>query len=212
MPGGIANTKWLSMLDEFAEFVKSIKLENGNLIPMTTRILHECLGDWYWWGQKYCTPQQYKAAYNYTRSYLVDHHGLHNLLFVYAPNKPYSYYGNDTYQYIQDRYPGNDIIDIVSMDCYDTNDFHVELVDNIRLIVDVAKQENKIASIGEFGVKDGTEMTNISSWWMSFVYKPIYGDDEAFQVSYMNSWANENTNKWWTPLPGNVTYTKRDFI
>ena len=40
------------------------------------------------------------------------------------------------------------------MDCYDQNDFHVELVDNIRLIVDAAKQENKIASIGEFGVQD----------------------------------------------------------
>eukprot|EP01084_Bolivina_argentea_P145417 254884_1 len=206
MPGGTANTKWKSMLDQFAAFVKSVRLSNGNLIPMTMRILHECLGSWYWWGQNYCTPEQYKAAYNYTRSYLVDTHGLHNLLFVYAPNKPYSKYGNDTNKYGSDRYPGNDIIDIASMDCYDTNDFHVELVNNIRLIATYAKENNKIASIGEFGVQDGTEDTNIQSWWMSAVYNPIYADDIAYKVGYMNSWANLNTQKWWTPLPGNVTY------
>ena len=73
------------MLDKIAEFIKSIKLSNGNLIPMTFRLFHENTGSWFWWGQDFCTANQYIDAFNYTRWYLVEYHELHNLLFVVIP-------------------------------------------------------------------------------------------------------------------------------
>ncbi len=95
MPNHSGNKNWTAMLDRFADFIQTLHLPNGNLIPMVMRPFHEMLGDWYWWGQNNSTPNQYIAAYNYTRWYLVENKGLHNLLFVFAPNKPYSYYGNN---------------------------------------------------------------------------------------------------------------------
>ena len=109
--------------------------------------------------------------------------------------------------YGTDRYPGNDIIDICGFDVYDTNDFHQELINNTRLVVEFAKENNKISTISEFGVRDGTQNTNIESWWMSAVYDPIYNDSEARYVAYMTSWQDLSTSMWWTPLPTNVTYT-----
>ena len=210
MPGGKANAKWTGWLDTFAGFVKNHTiLPNGNPIPMLMRIFHENTGNWYWWANYTggSTPQQFKDAFNYTRSYLVDYHGLHNLLFVYAPSKPYSYYGNNVNEYGTDRYPGNDNIDICGFDAYDTNDFHEELLNNTKLVIDFAKANNKIPTISEFGVRDGTQNTNIESWWMSAVYNPIYNDSEARYVAYMTSWQDLSTSMWWTPLPTNVTYT-----
>ena len=173
---------------------------------MIIRPLHEMLGDWYWWGQNYCTPAQYIAAYNYTRWYLVEKRGLHNLLFVYAPNKPYSFYGNDAQKYVNDRYPGNGNIDIVAMDCYDHDDFHQELINNTKLVVKVSENEKKVAAIAEFGVRGGAQNTNISTWFMSAFYTPLFKDSSAWKIGYALTWADFSDTNYWVPLKGQATY------
>lgn len=80
MPGMPANGVWTSFLDKIASFISdmniALKQEIPNAdfktIPFLFRLFHECLGSWFWWGADYCTPQQYKAAFNYTRWYLVE--------------------------------------------------------------------------------------------------------------------------------------------
>ena len=49
MPGGTGNANWTRWLDTFATFVKSIRMPNGNLIPMIMRIFHENLGGSFWY-------------------------------------------------------------------------------------------------------------------------------------------------------------------
>eukprot|EP01084_Bolivina_argentea_P149413 261005_1 len=206
MPNHSANKNWTHMLDIFANFVKTIRLPNGNPVPMVFRPLHEMLGDWYWWGQNYCTSQQYIDAYNYTQWYLVEKHDLHNLLFVFAPNKPYSYYGDNVNKYITDRYPGDKNIDVIAMDCYDQNDFHEELINNTKLVVKVSQNQKKIAAIAEFGVRSGVQNTNISSWFMSAFYTPLFKDDIAWKIGFVNTWADASSSSYWVPLKGQTTY------
>lgn len=125
MPNESANKNWTVMLHKFADFIRTLKLSNGNLIPMIMRPFHESLGSWFWWGHSY-----------------------------------------------------------------------VELINNARMVVEASQKVNKIAAIGEFGVRKGTYNTNISSWWMSAFYEPLFADDIAWKIAYTNTWADTSNTQY----------------
>jgi hypothetical protein len=75
----------------------------ANRVPILWRPLHEAEGGWFWWGAK--GPGPAKALYRLMFDRLVNHHGLHNLIWVWNSKNP-------------DWYPGDDVVDIVSTDVY----------------------------------------------------------------------------------------------
>jgi mannan endo-1,4-beta-mannosidase len=101
--GTALNTKFNGYLDAVAAGFQT--LENAG-VTVLYRPFHEMNGNWFWWGGKNST--QFKNVWIYVFNYLTQTKGLHNLLWVYAPNATLDW----TY------YPGSQYVDIVGVDIY----------------------------------------------------------------------------------------------
>jgi mannan endo-1,4-beta-mannosidase len=75
-------------------------------VPVLWRPLHEAEGGWFWWGAK--GPDAFKQLWRLTYDRLVNHHGLHNLVWVLTSEDPA-------------WYPGHDVVDVVGIDAYPGN-------------------------------------------------------------------------------------------
>ena len=107
--------KFNSFLDMIAKFANDLKDDTGKLIPVLFRPLHEQNGSWFWWGANTTTTNQYIKLYRYTVEYLRDKKGVHNFLYVYSPHGTF---GGSKDSYLT-TYPGDEFVDILSMDQYD---------------------------------------------------------------------------------------------
>jgi mannan endo-1,4-beta-mannosidase len=105
MPG---NAAWMSTLDFIAERLKYLQ-DRGVIVFW--RPFHEMNGDWFWWGNK--DPAAFKAAWKHMFDYFTKTKGLHNLLWVYAPD--------DSRGKVTDFYPGPEFVDVVGLDNYNWN-------------------------------------------------------------------------------------------
>ena len=73
-------------------------------VPVLWRPIHEASGGWFWWGARGPEPHQMLWRLLYDR--LVNHHHLHNLIWVWNGQHA-------------DWYPGDAYVDIVAEDIYD---------------------------------------------------------------------------------------------
>lgn len=53
-------------------------------VPVLFRPWHEHTGSWFWWGEKLCTPEEYKALWHMTVDILRSD-GVDNALYAYSP-------------------------------------------------------------------------------------------------------------------------------
>ncbi|MBD2704235.1 mannan endo-1,4-beta-mannosidase [Spirosoma sp. BT702] len=90
-------------IDAIAEQLK--KFQDAD-VPVLWRPLHEASGGWFWWGAKGHAP--FKELWQILHDRLMNHHQLHNLIWVYT--------GTDTVN--PDWYPGDQYVDIVGLDIY----------------------------------------------------------------------------------------------
>ncbi|OSZ61844.1 hypothetical protein OQI_03095 [Streptomyces pharetrae CZA14] len=87
----------------------------GRGVPVLLRPYHEmntAPGQGFWWAGQ--DPAAFRRLWRLTYDYLVGRRGLHNLLFVWAPNSWDGSYGRDPHAY----YPGGRHVDIVGVDDY----------------------------------------------------------------------------------------------
>ncbi len=87
--------------------IDAIAVQLGRLqdagVPILWRPLHEASGGWFWWGGS--GPEAYIELYKLMFHRLMDHHGLHNLIWVRN--------GQDAAWY-----PGDEYVDIIGEDIY----------------------------------------------------------------------------------------------
>ena len=67
----------------------------------------------FWFGAN-GSSEQFKSLWQYVFNYLTVTKGLHNLLFAYMP-----FYQMDSPTAWQDKYPGDNFVDIIGIDAYD---------------------------------------------------------------------------------------------
>jgi hypothetical protein len=180
LPGGSRHDLYLLWLDKIALFLNSLKTSKGEMIPILFRPFHELTGNWFWWGQNRCSPEEYKALMRMTIGYLRETKEIHHLLYVYNTD-----FFNSKEAYLE-RYPGNDIIDILSVDYYQQGDTEPEknFVQNLDmqlgLLESIAAENKKIPAIAETGYKK----IPYSKWWTEFFLKAI----SHHQLSYALFW------------------------
>ena len=186
VPGGDLYPVYTAYLDMVADFLLRMQRRG---IPVLFRPLHEHNGDWFWWGVKGTDGADYTALWQYTVHYLRDVRGVHNALYVYASNAPFS----SAEDYL-DRYPGDAYVDVFGFDFYDDDDdtpaFLKQLEHAAALVVSAADAHGKLPALTEVGVhKNGGGLAltgNDDPHWTSAVAAVA----RRHHIPYLMTWAN----------------------
>lgn len=177
LPGGEKHKVYLQYLDRLSEFLLSLKTENGTFIPVIFRPFHEHTGSWFWWGKNLCTVEDYKALWRFTVIYLRDTKNIHHLLYAYSTDR-----FNTEAEYLE-RYPGDDIIDMLSFDLYDRGpDYGATLKNCAAIVSKLGKERIKISAVSEVGgpIAKNTE------WWTKVLLESL----RPYNLSYVLVWRN----------------------
>ncbi|MBC6109965.1 glycoside hydrolase family 26 protein [Pedobacter fastidiosus] len=198
LPGGEKHKEFTKSLDKVASLIKSLKTDKGVSIPVIFRPFHENTGNWFWWGKPFCTPQEYKALWQFTVQYLRDKKQLHNIIYAYSPDRT-----SGNFENYMERYPGDDFVDVLGFDNYyefkDLDDERsIDLaVKSIGQICAYAISKNKIAALTETG-----QEKLVQPKWFTTIFNKIMNDAEASKISYLMVWRNAHTGHFYAPYPG----------
>ncbi|MDO4229831.1 MAG: glycosyl hydrolase [Capnocytophaga sp.] len=188
--------KFQQWLGRVADFINSLETEQGEKIPIIFRPWHEHTGSWFWWGQSLCSTEEYKSLWRLTEQALKSK-GVRNVLLAYSP-------GGDATNYME-RYPGDDIIDLLGFDTYQSNEsngaevFMKILQKNLKFLKRYCKKNNKIYAVTETGF----EQIPNATWWTEVLNKAI----GSFKPSYVLVWRNayERPNHYYAPYPNHIS-------
>lgn len=216
LPGGEYHHVLLSYLDQMAAFADQARGEKGELIPIILRLFHEHTGSWFWWGADQSTPEQYKALYQFSVTYLRDVKNVRNLLYAYSPNGM----DNPTEEEFLERYPGDEYVDVLGFDTYgkaqDNDEWFKNVTENAALMVRLAQARNKIPAISEIGIRAPDVEAGLvdNQWWQKLIGH-LKADKDARQIAFLLTWRNagegvindkgERVPHYWVP-----TNTERD--
>jgi len=114
-------SKWHNELDRIATGLN--ELQNAGVVVLW-RPMQEMNGNWFWWGSRSSPddPENYKRVYKDMFDYFTEKKKLNNLIWVYSVavhcgrnySKKPSYY-----------YPGDDYVDIVGTNVYESEGFSI---------------------------------------------------------------------------------------
>ena len=188
-----------------ADFLSGLKGKNGEFIPIIFRPFHELNGNWFWWGKDHCTPEEFKALWHFTISYLRDTKHIHHLLYAYNTDK------FETKEDYLIKYPGDEWTDVVGFDIYQRNggaDGNARFVNDLNgmltMLQDIAHASNKIPALTEFGY--GTVPD--STWWTDVLWKALQSHKISYALAWRNAGAKANgTTEFY--LPYKVRYLKK---
>jgi mannan endo-1,4-beta-mannosidase len=210
LPGGEFNGVYNSYLDQLADWANNLKDDDGKLIPVIFRILHENTGSWFWWGAEQSTPEQYKKLYQYTVEYLRDTKGVNNFLFAYSPNN----FADASEANYLERYPGDDWVDVLGFDTYgpveNNADWFTNVVANAALVVRMAEARGKVPVISEIGIRaPDIEAGKYDNQWYRTLISSLKADKDARNIAFLLTWRNapegvpgpdgKNVPHYWVP-------------
>lgn len=184
LPGGDLNKSYNGYLDMVADY--GLRMQKQN-IPVIFRPLHEHNGYWFWWGAKNTSAKDFQQLWEYTVTYLRDTKGVHNFLYAYSPNGPFTSEEN----YL-DRYPGDQWVDIMGIDIYDDNqtgEYFTNLAASLGIMQQAAAKHGKIIALTEAGVRQGGSLAvsgNTDKKWFS----EVAAIAERHHVPYFMTWSN----------------------
>lgn len=198
LPGGPLHQKLLHELDLMADFLGSLKSGGvfSHPVPIIFRPWHENTGWWFWWGNKSCTPDEYKNLWRFTVHYLRDIKKLHNLLYAFSPSNFMT-----EEQYLE-TYPGDDYVDVLGFDYYyypnNLKSTREDLERQIGIIAKLAGERKKVAAITETGYESIPD----AIWWTNSLLPDISPATTTSGISYVMVWRNSRSNHHYAPYPG----------
>jgi mannan endo-1,4-beta-mannosidase len=178
------------LLRDMDAIAKELKKFQEADIPVLWRPLHEAAGGWFWWGAK--GPEPFKKLWNLMYDRFTNHHGLHNLIWVYTTDLA----GDMAW------YPGDDSVDIVSLDIYtDPSSNMSGHWENTQ------KHFNgkKLVALSESGtIPDPDKIRTYATWWSWFcvwsgkfihdikedTLKLVYNDEDVITLDELPDWRN----------------------
>ncbi len=177
LPGGEKHELFKQYLDKLAVFMLALKTDDETYIPVLFRPYHEHTGSWFWWGKNLCSVEDYKSLWKFTVSYLQNEKNIHHLIYTYSTDR-----FKTTEEYLE-RYPGDEIIDMLGFDLYDRGpDYPAALKICAEKVTTLAKEKGKIATVSETG---GPISIN-TEWWTKTVLETL----RPFDLSYVLVWRN----------------------
>ena len=196
---GETHDNFMTWLDRVASFINSLETAEGVKVPVIFRPWHEHTGSWFWWGQNNCTTDDYVALWRLTVERLREQ-GVVNALFAYSTGTE----ANGDPAKFMERYPGDDIIDLIGLDFYCTTSLPVEEAcarylesaeKHLPMICKLAKDHGKAAAVTETGY----EGIKTADWWTKTLLPAI----EKYPISYLLVWRNAHDKEghFYAPYP-----------
>lgn len=195
--GTDAHRTMLEWMGKTADFIGNLKDADGQLIPVLFRPWHEHTGSWFWWGESLCTPRQYKELWNMIRN-VFDEKGIENVLWVYSPDKV-----KTEEQYIE-RYPGDDMIDVMGIDIYGfgaedgIEAFRENAKSGLDIASKVAREHGKVLAFTETGL----ESLPVNDWYSNVLMPVIESYPIAFVCVWRNAYVDLKPDHFYAPYPG----------
>ncbi|HET6559255.1 MAG TPA: glycosyl hydrolase [Prolixibacteraceae bacterium] len=200
LPGGEKHELYKQYLDKLSDFLMSLRSDNGKMIPILFRPFHEHTGSWFWWGKDLTSEEDYKALWRFTVAYLRDTKNIHHLLYSYSTDR-----FSSPADYLE-RYPGDELIDLVGFDLYDRGPGYAETLGKCaKMLTDIAAEKGKLAAVTEAGGPLATK----HDWWTRVLLETL----RPYQLSYALVWRNaykHPTEKAYGPYKGSPD--EQDFI
>lgn len=201
-PATETHAKYLQWLDRLADVFLNLKGSDGKQIPVIFRPYHEHTQTWSWWGSSCTTTQQFIDFWQFTVKYLRDTKGVHNLIYAISPQMDSSKTEDDFYF----RWPGDDYVDFIGMDCYQGINNTV-FVNNLKVISNISLKKHKPAGVTETG-KEG--FTNTDYWTVN-IHAPLTGRRVCMVVTWRNKYVSEESDKhFFSVYPGHPS--EKDFV
>ncbi len=181
LPGGKHHEEFMGWLERAADFLESIKAPQGHPIKAIYRPWHEHMARWFWWGAPHCTKEQYIALWKLNYDYFVKERGLTNLVWAFSPN------GDVDKEGYMERYPGDDMVDILGLDAYQKDGMEVAAVqallkDRLAYMKELAAEHGKITALTETGYESIPD----PQWWTGTLAPALEGSG----ISYVLTWRN----------------------
>ncbi|MET0466816.1 MAG: glycosyl hydrolase [Chitinophagaceae bacterium] len=204
LPGGNNHELYKTWLDKIALFITSLKGNKGESIPVLFRPFHELTGNWFWWCRNTCSEFEFRTLWRFTVCYLQQEKKLNNLLWVYNTSDNI----NTAEDFLQ-RYPGDDMVDMLSLDAYQYDDpqkndgFVIKTAKLLKLIDSIAQEKGKLSAFAETGY----EAIPYPEWWTRVLLKAIGNA----KISYVLVWRNHGYAAWnqkmhyYAPYKGQVS-------
>lgn len=206
LPGGKYNKVYNAYLDMIADYAKQVDS------AILFRPFHENTGSWFWWGAAFCDAETYKNVFRYTVEYLRDTKGVHNMLYEYGPSNT----GTGSVADYGLRYPGDEYVDIVGFDMYDSKPqddgvWMAQFKKQLKTVSAFAKKHGKLTAVSETGAANdaaaGENQTallksgNGNKNW----YRQVLNIVSASDASYFLLWANfGKKDGYYTPYVDSV--------
>lgn len=194
--GSEANKRLTSWIGKTANFIGTLKDSTGNTIPVVFRPWHEHSGSWFWWGADFCTPEQYKELWKLTRK-VFDEKGIDNVVWAYSPDII------TTEEAYLERYPGDDLVDIMGIDIYAHNGaegvekYKQTVNTGLGIAAKAAKEHNKILAFTETGL----ESVTVDDWFPAVLLPTIEQYPVAFVCVWRNAHEEDKPNHYYAPFP-----------
>ena len=200
--GSATNRTFKEWLDRLADIAHNLRGSDGKLIPVIFRPFHEHTQTWSWWGASCTTTEEFINLWKFTVKYLRDTKGVHNFIYAISPQMDSAKTVDDFYF----RWPGDEWVDFVGMDCYQGINNAV-FVTNLKAISKVSLAKLKPCGVTETGVEGFTA----TDYWTTNIHAPLTGRRVSMVVTWRNKYdPMESGTHYFSVFPGHPS--ERDFV
>ena len=196
------SSEYKLMMKDIDQIASYLKLLKNAKIPVLWRPLHEAGGMWFWWGRD---PDACNELWR-TMYRRFQKAGLDNLIWVWTQSaawgKPYS----DGYRW----YPGDEYVDIVSIDVYNNNSAANIYTSCYKFLCN--NSPTKFVALTECGnVPTISKQWSAGCKWLFFMPWYDYGRTNSISSSEFMSTSHSNCNAaWWKEAFKNDFVLTRD--
>lgn len=196
--GSSTRTKYLQWLDRCADFANNLKGSDGKLIPVIFRPYHEHTQTWSWWSSKCTTQEEFIRFWQFTITYLRDVKGVRNFIYAISPQMDANY-GDGVKARLLHRWPGDDYVDFIGMDCYHWNNKDA-FSSNLTAMSALSLEKMKPCGVTE----TGPEGFSWNNYWTDHILSCAKGKRVSMIVMWRNKYVgnNESDRHFYSVYPG----------
>ena len=200
--GHATRTKYLEWLDRCADFANNLKGSDGKLIPVIFRPYHEHTQTWSWWGSKCTTEDEFIRFWQFTVTYLRDTKGVRNFIYAVSPQMDEDYHGGEKDR-LAFRWPGDDYVDFIGMDCYDYG-WTGAFKKNIEAVSALSLEKNKPCGVTETGCEGFRDTNKYRYYWTDHILASATNQRLSLIVMWRNKYvgSNESDDHYYSIYPG----------